>query len=41
MPKPRIPVYHLTQEEAADYFQELISFIQRNILKVKKTELMS
>ena len=38
MPKPRIPVYHLTQEEAADYLQELLSFIQRNILKVKRTE---
>ena len=38
VPKLRIPVYHLTQEEAADYFQELLSFIQRNILKVKRTE---
>ena len=38
VPKPRIPVYHLTQEEAADYFLELLSFIQRNILKVKRTE---
>ena len=38
VPKPRIPVYHLTQEEAADYFQELLTFIQRNILKVKRTE---
>ena len=38
VPKPRISVYHLTQEEAADYFQELLSFTQRNILQVKRTE---
>ena len=38
MPKPRVPVYSLIAAEAQVYMQELIDFMVKNVLKLKKKD---
>ena len=38
MPKPRVPVYCMVASEAQIYMQELMDFIVKQVLKLKKTD---
>ena len=38
LPKPRVPVFCMVGSEAQLYMQELLDYVVKNILKLKKTE---